>query len=249
MTSKRVYLLRHGQAEHNVNSDFSIHDAPLTALGRQQCVDFTQADPSFQNIPEVILTSAFRRTLSTTLLALPEAYARLVGEGKVILLPQLQETHDLPCDTGSDRVVLEATEEFKDMASQGIDWSPLTEDWNKNQGFYAPTIEALENRAKWVRNYVRSRPEKNIVLVGHGGIFREIDGRIRTGDDLVVNSLARWGNVECRLYTFLSDDDEGAIMVPIAEPTPADQLGKPTDAHVEDQFMWSRAVPNLRPQV
>ncbi|KAG8742232.1 hypothetical protein FRC10_001778 [Ceratobasidium sp. 414] len=175
----------------------------------------------------------YMQTLSTTLLALPQAYARLVPQGKVVLLPQLQETHDYPCDTGSDRAVLEATEEFEGLAAQGVDWSPLTEDWNKNEGFYAPTLEALANRAKWVRNYVRSRPEKNIILVGHGGIFREIDGRSRSDDLVVVNSLATWGNVEVRLYTFLSDDDEAAIMVPISEPSLADQVGKPEDPHGE----------------
>ncbi|KAG9092023.1 hypothetical protein FRC06_000290, partial [Ceratobasidium sp. 370] len=205
----------------------------------RQCVEFAQADPNFQNIPEVILTSAFRRTLSTTLLALPQAYARLVSQGKVILLPQLQETHDYPCDTGSDRAVLEATDEFKGLAAQGVDWSPLTEDWNKNEGFYAPTIEALANRAKWVRNYVRSRPEENIVLVGHGGIFREIDGRSRSDDLVVVNALARWGNVEARVYTFLSDDDEDAMMVPISEPSLADLVGKPANSHVYTELAAS----------
>lgn len=232
MTSKRVYLLRHGQAEHNVNEDFSIHDAVLTPLGRQQCIEFAEANPDFQNVPEVILTSAFRRTLSTTLLALPQAFERLAPQGKVILVPQLQETHDHPCDTGSDRAVLEATEEFKDLTSKGIDWSPLTDDWNKNEGFYAPTLEALVARAKWVRRSVRDRPETNIVLVGHGGIFREIDGRSRSSDPAVVASLSRWGNVECRVYTFESDDDENATLVPIQEPSLLHEASKPVDPHV-----------------
>jgi broad specificity phosphatase PhoE len=159
----------------------------LTPLGRQQCIDFAQANPDFQNVPEVIITSAFRRTLSTTLLAVPQAFQRLQPQGKVILAPALQETHEYPCDTGSDRAVLEQTEEFKD---QGFDWSPLTEDWNKNQGFYAPTSEALAARGKWVRRFVRDRPETNILLVGHGGIFREIDGRMKSPNPEVVASLS-----------------------------------------------------------
>ncbi|KAB5590610.1 hypothetical protein CTheo_5953 [Ceratobasidium theobromae] len=214
MTSKRVYLLRHGQAEHNVNDDFDIHDAVLTPLGRQQCTDFARANTEFQDGLEVIVTSAFRRTLATTLLALPDAYARLAPIGKVVLLPQLQETHDYPCDTGSDRAVLESDPEFRDMP---VDWSVLTPDWNSKVGFYAPSREALVARARWVRRYVRSRPEERIVLVGHGGIFREIDGR-RTGDPATVASLTRWGNVECRVYRFLSDEDEEAAMVPVEEP-------------------------------
>ena len=34
--AKTIYLVRHAQAEHNVAEDWSIADAPLTALGRQQ---------------------------------------------------------------------------------------------------------------------------------------------------------------------------------------------------------------------
>ncbi|CUA76536.1 hypothetical protein RSOLAG22IIIB_12351 [Rhizoctonia solani] len=231
MTSKRVYLLRHGQAEHNVAEDYSIPDAVLTPAGRQQCIDFAQANPDFQNVPEVILTSAFRRTLSTTLLAMPQAFERLLPQGKVILLPQLQETHAHPCDTGSDREVLEQAEEFKD---RGFDWSPLTEDWNKNQGFYAPTPEALAGRARWVRRFVRDRPETEILLVGHGGIFREIDGRMkRSTDPAVIGSLSRWGNVECRVYTFESENDDDAVMVPILEPPLIQSIGQPLDPHVE----------------
>ncbi|KAH7320419.1 histidine phosphatase superfamily [Rhizoctonia solani] len=230
MTSKRIYLLRHGQAEHNVADDFSIHDAVLTPLGRDQCIEFARANPDFQNVPQVILTSAFRRTLSTTLLAIPQAFDRLLPQGKIILLPQLQETHAYPCDTGSDRVVLEQTEEFKD---RGFDWSPLTDDWNKNEGFYAPTPEALIARARWVRRFVRDRPETEILLVGHGGIFREIDGRMRSADPEAIASLSRWGNVECRVYTFESDDDDDAVMVPIQEPSIIQSIEKPIDSHVE----------------
>ncbi|EUC60771.1 histidine phosphatase family containing protein [Rhizoctonia solani AG-3 Rhs1AP] len=230
MTSKRVYLLRHGQAEHNVANDFSIHDALLTPAGRQQCIDFAQANPDFQNEPQVILTSAFRRTLSTTLLAMPQAFERLMPQGKVILLPQLQETHAHPCDTGSDRAVLEQMEEYKD---RGFDWSPLTDDWNKNQGFYAATPEALAARGRWVRRFVRDRPESEILLVGHGGIFREIDGRMKSSDPAVVASLSRWGNVECRVYTFQSEDDDDAVMIPIMEPSIIQAIGKPVDPHVE----------------
>ncbi|KEP48397.1 histidine phosphatase family (branch 1) protein [Rhizoctonia solani 123E] len=42
MTSKRVYFLRHGQAEYNIKGTpkISTHDAVLTPTGRQQCIDF-----------------------------------------------------------------------------------------------------------------------------------------------------------------------------------------------------------------
>ncbi|KEP48398.1 putative phosphoglycerate mutase family protein [Rhizoctonia solani 123E] len=147
---------------------------------------------------------------------MPQAFERLMPQGKVILLSQLQETHDHPRHTGSDRAVLEQTEEFKD---RGFDWSPLTDGWNKKQGFYTVTPEALAARAIWIRRFVRDRPETDILLVGHGGIFRWLDGRKGSTDPAVIALLSRWDNLECRVYTFKSDDDEDAVMVPIMEPS------------------------------
>jgi broad specificity phosphatase PhoE len=41
-------------------------------------------------------------------------------------------------------------------------------------GKWAPTPSALRNRAREVRRWLRARPEKEIVLVTHGGILHYI---------------------------------------------------------------------------
>lgn len=46
---------------------------------------------------------------------------------KVIALPQIQETSDVPCDTGSDLADLKNEVEEKDLP---VDLSLVTEDWN-----------------------------------------------------------------------------------------------------------------------
>lgn len=96
-----------------------------------------------------------------------------------------------PCDTGSPRQNLEANPEF-----QGFDLSLLTPDWTSKQGQYAADEASLNARAQWVRQFVRSRPEKNILLVGHGDIIRRI-----TGGPL-GNSTHAWKNAEVRTYEF-----------------------------------------------
>jgi hypothetical protein len=107
-----------------------------------------------------------------------------------------------PCDTGSSRADLEADPEFS-----GLDFSNLTDDWNSNQGFYGTDSKTLAARAKWCRRWLRERPEQSIVVVAHGDVLRYItDGR---------NSTKPWGNTEVREYTFKSEDDEDAAIVPV----------------------------------
>jgi broad specificity phosphatase PhoE len=58
---------------------------------------------------------------------------------------------------------------------------------------------SLNARAQWVRQYLRGRPEKNIVLVAHGDILRRITAS-QSG-----NSTYQWKNAEVRLYNFDPD--------------------------------------------
>ncbi|ODV91900.1 hypothetical protein CANCADRAFT_78759 [Tortispora caseinolytica NRRL Y-17796] len=80
-------------------------------------------------------------------------------------MPELQEESDKPCDTGYGTP--EVQELYNDM-----DYSRLIDGWNSKTGFWAPHDEALDKRASWVRDFIRSRPEKNIAVVGHGGFFK-----------------------------------------------------------------------------
>ncbi|RPD62147.1 phosphoglycerate mutase-like protein [Lentinus tigrinus ALCF2SS1-7] len=209
-TEKHIYLTRHAEAEHNVHDDYSIRDAPLTLRGRQQAAQLHQATKdNVQTIAQLLVTSALRRTLSTTVIGYKELRKRLEAEGKpIIILPQLQEVNNLPCDTGSAREVLEADPEFA-----GLDFSALTPDWTSKAGFYAATEEAIAARARWARRWLRARPEQHIVVVGHGDCLRYITKGYNTHEP--------WANVEVREYTFAAEEAEDSSgegwLVPVAK--------------------------------
>ncbi|KAI2621387.1 phosphoglycerate mutase-like protein [Hypomontagnella submonticulosa] len=190
--NSRLILTRHAQAEHNVDLDYSIPDAPLTPLGKKQAASLSRLIPDLQQEADLIISSPLRRTLQTTTLGWAPAIERLGGPRKVVCMPQAQECNNLPCDTGSSREALEADPEFAIY-----DLSPLTPDWNSKQGFWAPTEEALRNRARWVRKFLLDRPEKNIVLVAHGDILRRITVHPKTGP-----SSYPWKNAEVRIFEF-----------------------------------------------
>ena len=104
-----------------------------------------------------------RRTLYTTLLGFePEIKKGL----EVIALPELQETADEPCDTGSDIELLQ-----KEMEGKPVDLSRVINGWNSNQGKWAADAHSVEVRAREVRQWLKARPEKVIVVVTHGGFL------------------------------------------------------------------------------
>ncbi|PWN39022.1 phosphoglycerate mutase-like protein [Ceraceosorus guamensis] len=190
--NSRILICRHSQAEHNVDLDYSIPDAPLTSLGKKQSATLPSFTAAEQSQVDVVLSSGLKRTLQSTKLGWGPAIERLGGLKKVIVLPQLQECNDFPCDTGSPREVLERDPEFS-----GFDLSNLTPDWTSKQGFWAPDPQSIALRAQWVRQFIRSRPEKTILLVGHGDIIRQITATASGGP-----STYQWKNAEVRAYTF-----------------------------------------------
>lgn len=119
-----------------------------------------------------------------------------------------------------------------DLEYAGLDFSELTPDWTSKQGFYACTVPALQNRARWVRRWLRARPERDIVVVAHGDILRYMtDG---------YNSGAPWANAEVRQYTFAreeEDDAQGeAVLIPVKEVAKEGGEERTSSEVAEDQL-------------
>ena len=79
----------------------------------------------------------------------------------------------------------------------GLDLSRCTPDWNSKQGKWAPGSRALRERAASVRRFLKDREEKDIVLVAHGDILRQITATKKDGAGTYW-----WKNAEMRIYTF-----------------------------------------------
>ncbi|CDW95776.1 hypothetical protein [Sporisorium scitamineum] len=217
----RIFLTRHSQAEHNVADDYSIPDAPLTPLGKQQSARLPSLTQDLQSRAQVILSSALKRTLQSTKIGYAPAIERLGGLGKVVLLPQLQECNAFPCDTGSAKEVLE-----RDPELQGFDFSSLTPDWTSKQGFYAADEVSLNKRAQWVRQYIRSRPEQDIVVMAHGDILRRITGEPYP-----------WKSAEVRLFQFdpASVDTDACPLVHVQNIATGGAVAEPTSGDIAAQ--------------
>ena len=162
----------------------------MTPLGRRQAETFPSRTPQLQQQVDLLVTSPLKRALYTTLLAWEPAVARL-GIENVLVLPEAQECADEPCDTGSPLEVLASNQDFK-----GLNFARVTPDWTSKKGFYAPDPASLADRAKFIRRFLRDRPEKDIVLVCHGDFLRQLTC------DASGPSRVYWRNAEMRIYKF-----------------------------------------------
>ena len=93
--------------------------------------------------------------------------------------------------------MLEAIPEYA-----GLDFSELTPDWMSKKDFYAATVPALQARARWCRKWLRSLPEREIVVVAHGDILRYMTEG--------YNSHTWWANAEVREFTFEVEEEADA---------------------------------------
>lgn len=165
-----VILIRHAQALHNIASDWTIHDPPLSELGERQCAELQESlkKEKIANEVELIVVSAMRRTLQTAQLGL----AWLIERG-VRVEPHAgwQENADKPCDTGSPISVMQ--KEFPQFPFSTVDPRyPDKTHPSPSQNPYAFTRTAILARGQSVLHDLYSRPEKVIAVVSHSGFMR-----------------------------------------------------------------------------
>ena len=148
---------------HNLcPENHSMPDPSLTPKGKEQCHNLARNFPYLDSIGAIV-ASPLRRTIYTALYG----FKPLIEKGMpVIALPEICETADVPCDTGTDIGVLK--EEMKDKP---VDLSRVKEGWNAKTGKWAPTADAIDKRAREARQWLKSRSEDEIVVVTHGGLL------------------------------------------------------------------------------
>ncbi|KAK9358233.1 histidine phosphatase superfamily [Lipomyces starkeyi] len=208
----RIHVVRHAESVHNTDHDFSRLDPELTALGRQQAEDFGRIFPSSDEVG-LIVTSPLRRTIQTTLLAFANVLDKryfdedsgkgVDGGADLVLDPGLQERSSLPCDTGSDQLVLE-------KIFPSLDFSRLHEGWQLKEGLYSP--DAVDDRASSVRRSLadrvvalQDRNRRDIAVVTHGVFMKHL-----SGDPQIDLPKAGW-----RTYTIKQDEGGSVALAPI----------------------------------
>ncbi|KAL2217571.1 histidine phosphatase superfamily [Thermoascus aurantiacus ATCC 26904] len=197
-----IHCVRHAQGFHNLSTaNHVLPDPLLTELGQEQCRTLRDTFPYHDRV-ELVTASPLRRTLYTALLGFEPVFHARRGM-KLIALPEAQETSDVPCDCGSDPEALRR--EFVEEKGLPVDLERVEEGWNSKTGKWAPTSEAINKRARELRRWLKARPEKEIVLVTHGGFLHYFT---EDWEDSSVYQGTGWSNTEFRTYQFTDSDND-----------------------------------------
>ncbi|KAI3645440.1 hypothetical protein MP228_008368 [Amoeboaphelidium protococcarum] len=204
--AKVIYFVRHAQAMHNVAPfDFSIPDPRLTEKGVSQSLNSIKQSFSVDELANVqlIVSSPLRRCLQTV----QNAFGRMIlwSACKFELWADLQETGNVPCDTGSASEDLRG--EFPSMEDQ-INALPLN--WYMKQSVDAE-VPQLQLRAQKVLQMLFDRPERVITVCTHNGFLRYL-----VGHDLWTKrgrQLNGFLNGEVRRLVLTRDDISGKDVI------------------------------------
>lgn len=175
---KRIWIIRHGQAVHNIQRGYPFPDPPLTEKGYQQAssitIDFT---------PDLIVVSPMRRTIETAF----TAFGTTVDSNEPLPIevwPDLREAHDAICNHGSPVAMLQ-------MEYPHLDFSECNAKWT----YETHTHADAEERAERVRRRLKEHSARKIVVVTHRGFIAH----------LVESHI--FGNCEVGAFGFLSSEE------------------------------------------
>lgn len=185
-----VHVVRHGESLHNAKvfasygadaNDIRYADSPLTPHGEKQADSIAARIAAID--PDLIVCSPLTRALQTCL----RACVGLSGS-KVVVHRGLRERLAYSCDVGSRASVLR--ERFP-----GVDFGELEEVWwwreGEGEGSVEESVERLregapgsptgvEPKEEWVKRaghvkrWLVERPERNVVVFGHGVVLRAL---------------------------------------------------------------------------
>jgi len=200
-SAKLVHLVRHGQGTHNVEAALrgveaykmvSLVDAPLDATGKAQAKDLGFRIRDSKLAVDIILVSPMTRALQTATEMFPESveyYAALSsrrsenGEDR-----SLHEHHKAPPKFLAIEVTREAfgghpcdqRRSIRILKKEfpHVDFSQIhTDDDTWHDPIRRETVREVAIRSDKCIDVIRSRPERNIVIVSHGVLLETLLNR------------------------------------------------------------------------
>jgi broad specificity phosphatase PhoE len=178
--AKTIHLIRHAQSTFNAAwaeapGDPFLFDARLSPLGLRQ-VD--EARDCARRLPcDVVITTPLTRALQT-------ATGLFAGHAPIEVECLHREWQEHSCDMGRSPKLL--AREFPNLS-----FSHLADPWWHHEnpdtnGVVMEPLEAFHARVAEFPRWLAARPERAIVVVGHGAFFERLLGRIPANLEIVA---------------------------------------------------------------
>ena len=163
---KVVYLVRHGESEHNTAPVFQSPDSPLSKKGQMQA----------ENVSNRIFHLSFEALISSTLQRAKET-AEIIS----------RKTNVLPEHSDLFRESVAPTK-ISGKSYEDNEASIIWHRWEDSLYASGLRVEDGENfddlmiRAEKALKYLKDRPEKAIVVITHGFFLRTLISKVLLGD-------------------------------------------------------------------
>ena len=172
---KKIYLVRHGESDGNASGVYQNADTPLTEKGRAQAEFIAGRCEKFAI--DFIVSSSMKRAVET---------ARIVNKK----LDKLLEISDLFIERRRPKVQIGLHKESPEALEIN---KVLIENFTKPNARLSDeeNFEDLRKRAGGALEYLKNRPEENILVITHGFFLRIIMARVIFDDKLIGEECNR----------------------------------------------------------
>lgn len=177
---KIIHLVRHAKGAHNAAAEFDysaykredLEDAFLTEEGVEQCFLLAEESEFLADAVELVIVSPMNRTIQTAVYGFPN----LLGRVPWIARPEVRETMGQhPCDRMMP--VSHKIANYPDIDFQALSNSDRDEAYYSYNDLREP-LHDIEMRGRTFIEWLRNRPEKEIVVVTHSGFLLTFVNRV-----------------------------------------------------------------------
>ncbi len=208
MAKKLIYFVRHGETENNAKNIRQGPEGPLSAKGRGQALATAKRFPKWNGRPEVIIASQYERTKETAGIIANELHMNVIYSD---LLVERRNPSEIIGHEGGERSVKQIVD-YIDKSFHDDDLRYSDEE----------NFTDLKERAKKLLRYIKSRPEKKIIMVTHGIFLKMVISYILVGEKLTaskynnlsyLNPINNAGMTICSYKSHWFKKDEWKLLV------------------------------------
>lgn len=208
MSTKLIYFVRHGETELNAQNIRQGAEGGLTELGRAQALETAKRFPKHKGHPQVIIASPFERTRETAEIIAKELNMPIEYSD---LLVERRNPSEIIGQWGEDAKVKRIVDQM-DKSFHADDLRISDEE----------NFVDLKERAKKLLEYIKTRPEKRIIMITHGIFLKMVVSYMLLGENLTAseyNKLSEYNPVNnasmaiCSYTSHWFNDHDWKILV------------------------------------
>jgi probable phosphoglycerate mutase len=173
INTKLIYFIRHGETEANLAGIRQGSSGKLTERGRAQALETAKRFPKQKGHPEVIIASPYERTRETAEIIAKEL--NMVLEYSPLLIERRNPT-EIIGHKGAEP----ETKKIVDL----IDKSFHDDDYRYSD---EENFTDLKERARELLEYIKTRPEKRIIMVTHSIFLKMVVSYMLLGEKLTAS--------------------------------------------------------------